>query len=227
MWVYWFMQWFSLQFLVGGLRLLMEANHLLNLDHFPLVQTVKSSPSSTSVSVWMTVLRGTLPASSRSVCAAILTVPRATARVLTTAKCVATREPSVTTENVWLTAATTLTTTRLPTNAEVGQAVLCWWWFNGAKGMKRNSDLGFLECDRSCLTCSGHGPSSCLSCDTNRRRDASGHCVWFNRCDLTSYMDQDGQCHQCHKSCHRCSGAAETQCLSCNKPSFLLGTFCL
>lgn len=105
----------------------MEANHLLNLDHFPLVQTVKSSPSSTLVSVWMTVLRGTLPASSRSACAAILTVPRATARVLTTAKCVGTRELSVTTENVWLTAATTLTTTRLPTNAEVGQAVLCWW----------------------------------------------------------------------------------------------------
>uniref|UniRef100_A0A674NA07 Proprotein convertase subtilisin/kexin type 5b n=1 Tax=Takifugu rubripes TaxID=31033 RepID=A0A674NA07_TAKRU len=83
------------------------------------------------------------------------------------------------------------------------------------------------DCDRSCLTCSGHGPSSCLSCDANKQRDASGHCMWLNQCDLTSYMDQDGQCHQCHKTCHRCSGPAENQCLSCNKPSFLLNSTCV
>lgn len=109
------------QLFVGGLRLLMELNHLCNPDHVPLIQTVKSSTSSTLVSVWMTVLTGTFPASSsRSACAATLTVPCVTARVLTTAKCVATREPSVTTESVCLSAAATLTTTRPPTNAEVG-----------------------------------------------------------------------------------------------------------
>lgn len=107
--------------LVGGLRLLREANHLCNVEHFSLVQTVKSSTSSTLASVWMTVLTATLPA-SRSACAATWTVPRATARVWTTAKCVATPEPSVTTKSVSLSAAATPTTTRPPTNAEVGGA---------------------------------------------------------------------------------------------------------
>uniref|UniRef100_H3D124 Proprotein convertase subtilisin/kexin type 5b n=1 Tax=Tetraodon nigroviridis TaxID=99883 RepID=H3D124_TETNG len=83
------------------------------------------------------------------------------------------------------------------------------------------------DCDRSCLTCSGHGPSSCLSCGAKRRKDASGHCVWVNQCDLTSYMDQNGQCHQCHGACHRCSGPAENQCLSCNQPAFLLNSTCV
>lgn len=80
----------------------------------------------------------------------------------------------------------------------------------------------FTECDRSCLTCSGHEPSSCLTCDTNRRKDASGHCVWFNQCSLQSYMDQNGQCQQCHETCHRCAGPDKDHCLSCNKPHFLL-----
>lgn len=132
-----------LQLSVGGLTLLTEVSRLCNLDHFPLVQTVKSSTSSTLVSVWMTVLTGTLPASSsRSVCAATLTAPCAAAPVLTTARCVATREPSVTTESACLSAAAAPTTTRPPTSAEVGAG-----WssvgadFKGAKGMKGNSDL--------------------------------------------------------------------------------------
>ncbi|XP_062273839.1 proprotein convertase subtilisin/kexin type 5-like [Scomber scombrus] len=83
------------------------------------------------------------------------------------------------------------------------------------------------DCDRSCLTCSGHEPSSCLSCDINRRKDASGHCIWFNECSLTSYMDQNGDCQQCHKYCHRCSGSGKEHCLSCNKPDFLLNNTCV
>lgn len=77
-------------------------------------------------------------------------------------------------------------------------------------------------CDRSCLTCSGHEPSSCLSCDANRRKDASGHCVWFMECPMLSYMDQKLECKPCHKSCHRCSGPGQDHCLSCNEPNFLL-----
>ncbi|KAK9523367.1 hypothetical protein VZT92_019778 [Zoarces viviparus] len=83
------------------------------------------------------------------------------------------------------------------------------------------------DCDRSCLTCSGHEPSSCLSCDTDRRKDASGHCVWFIQCSLRSYMDHNGQCQQCHKLCHRCSGPGKDHCLSCNEPHYLLNNTCV
>uniref|UniRef100_A0A8D3C3B0 Proprotein convertase subtilisin/kexin type 5b n=1 Tax=Scophthalmus maximus TaxID=52904 RepID=A0A8D3C3B0_SCOMX len=83
------------------------------------------------------------------------------------------------------------------------------------------------DCDRSCLTCSGHEPSSCLSCDIDRRRDASGHCVWVNQCSLHSYKDQDGECRQCHKLCHRCSGPGKDNCLNCKEPHFLLNSTCV
>ncbi|KAG8011985.1 Proprotein convertase subtilisin/kexin type 5 [Nibea albiflora] len=82
-------------------------------------------------------------------------------------------------------------------------------------------------CDKSCLTCSGHEPSDCLSCDTNRRKDASGHCVWFMECPMLSYMDQNLQCKPCHKSCHRCSGPGQDHCLSCDEPNFLLNSTCV
>uniref|UniRef100_A0A7N6B092 P/Homo B domain-containing protein n=1 Tax=Anabas testudineus TaxID=64144 RepID=A0A7N6B092_ANATE len=83
------------------------------------------------------------------------------------------------------------------------------------------------DCDRSCLTCSGHEPSSCLTCDTNRTKDASGHCVWFSECSLHSYMDQNKECQECHKLCHRCFGPEDDHCLSCIKPYFLLNTTCV
>ncbi|KAA8592193.1 hypothetical protein FQN60_017648 [Etheostoma spectabile] len=83
------------------------------------------------------------------------------------------------------------------------------------------------DCDRSCQTCSGHEPSSCLSCGTNRRTDASGHCVFYSECSLRSYMDHNGDCQQCHKLCHRCSGPGKDQCLSCNEPNFLLNNTCM
>lgn len=102
-------------------------DHQRSLIAFSLAQTVTSSTSSRLASVWTTVPMGTLPASSsRSACAATLIAPRATARAPTTATCVATREPSVTTESVCPSATATLTTTRPPTNAEVGEAHLHW-----------------------------------------------------------------------------------------------------
>uniref|UniRef100_A0A3Q1HH90 Uncharacterized protein n=1 Tax=Acanthochromis polyacanthus TaxID=80966 RepID=A0A3Q1HH90_9TELE len=89
-----------------------------------------------------------------------------------------------------------------------------------------------VRCHADCGTCDGpgfddciecrHEPSSCLSCDTDRRKDASGHCVWYHQCALQSYMDQNGECQQCHKLCHRCSGPGKDHCLSCNEPYFLM-----
>uniref|UniRef100_A0A3Q3JJF1 Growth factor receptor domain-containing protein n=1 Tax=Monopterus albus TaxID=43700 RepID=A0A3Q3JJF1_MONAL len=98
---------------------------------------------------------------------------------------------------------------------------------------------GFDDCDEchnpkavryngeSCLTCSGHEPSSCLSCDANRRKDASGHCVWLSQCSLHSYMDQNERCQPCHKLCHRCSGPGKDHCLSCTETHFLLNSTCV
>ncbi|XP_023259062.1 proprotein convertase subtilisin/kexin type 5 [Seriola lalandi dorsalis] len=83
------------------------------------------------------------------------------------------------------------------------------------------------ECDRLCLTCSGHEPSSCLSCDPGRHKDASGHCVWLNQCSLRSYMDQNGECQQCYKLCQHCSGPGKDNCLRCNEPHFLLNSTCV
>ncbi|XP_067378152.1 proprotein convertase subtilisin/kexin type 5b isoform X1 [Channa argus] len=83
------------------------------------------------------------------------------------------------------------------------------------------------DCDRSCLTCSGHEPSSCLSCGINRRKDASGHCMWVSQCSLDSYMDQNDKCQQCHKLCHRCSGPGKDHCLSCNERYFLMNSTCV
>lgn len=201
-----------------------------------LFQHVLSTTSSLRGSVWMIVPTATLPARThRSVCIAMLIVPLVTGRALMTAMCVVTRKLSVTMESVWLSVPTALTMTRLPMNAEVGKVHV---YINHAK-IKHSSTLSiqdlfsacvsllfiFLDCDRSCLTCSGHQPSSCLSCDTHRRRDASGHCVWFSQCSLRSYMDHNGQCQECHKLCHRCSGPSKDRCLSCNEPHFLMSTF--
>ncbi|KAM3611892.1 uncharacterized protein V6R79_025475 [Siganus canaliculatus] len=83
------------------------------------------------------------------------------------------------------------------------------------------------DCDKSCLSCSGQEASSCLTCDTNRRKDASGHCVWVSECSMHSYADQNGDCQQCHKLCHSCSGPGKDHCLSCNEPNILLNSTCV
>ncbi|XP_029372303.1 proprotein convertase subtilisin/kexin type 5 [Echeneis naucrates] len=83
------------------------------------------------------------------------------------------------------------------------------------------------DCDQSCLTCNGPHASSCTSCRDGQRLDGRGHCVpSANKCLPHQYADQDGQCHSCHKYCHRCSGPKKTQCLSCNQRHLLLNGTC-
>uniref|UniRef100_A0A3Q3G3Z6 Growth factor receptor domain-containing protein n=1 Tax=Labrus bergylta TaxID=56723 RepID=A0A3Q3G3Z6_9LABR len=74
----------------------------------------------------------------------------------------------------------------------------------------------------TCSSCSGPEPSSCLVCNTNRHKDASGHCVWYSQCSLRSYIDTNGECRHCHKLCHRCYGPGKHQCFSCNDPKLLI-----
>lgn len=83
--------------------------------------------------------------------------------------------------------------------------------------------LVFLDCEASCLTCSGPHAGSCTSCREDQRLDGHDHCVpSANKCSPRQYADQDGECHPCHKYCHRCSGPGKTHCLSCNQKHLLL-----
>lgn len=153
-------------------------------------------------------------------CVAMAIVPRVTAPTWTTATCAATRKPSDTTESVCLCVLPERTTMRAPMNAEVCGAFIHNRHVHQFPRVSR--PLPVPDCDRSCLTCSGHEPSSCLSCEAERRRDANGYCVWYSQCSLRSYMDQNGECRPCHESCHRCSGGGEDHCLSCHEMLFLL-----
>ncbi|KAM6976267.1 proprotein convertase subtilisin/kexin type 5 [Tautogolabrus adspersus] len=84
------------------------------------------------------------------------------------------------------------------------------------------------ECDASCLTCSGPHSNSCTSCRDDHRLEGHSHCVPLaNKCSPHEYADQHGDCHPCHKYCHRCSGPGKTHCLSCNQRHLLLNATCV
>uniref|UniRef100_A0A8C1MNG8 Proprotein convertase subtilisin/kexin type 5b n=1 Tax=Cyprinus carpio TaxID=7962 RepID=A0A8C1MNG8_CYPCA len=77
----------------------------------------------------------------------------------------------------------------------------------------------FLECDKSCLTCSGPHPSSCLTC----RADQT--CV--STCPDGYYVDEDKQeCVQCHVNCASCHGHHSQDCTTCKPGLLLLGHSC-
>ncbi|XP_072310817.1 proprotein convertase subtilisin/kexin type 5 [Eucyclogobius newberryi] len=84
------------------------------------------------------------------------------------------------------------------------------------------------ECDASCLTCSGPYSDSCTSCRDGYRLEGHGHCapVTHSQCTVHQYMDQSGECHPCHKYCHRCSGPGTNHCLTCNQGHLLLNGTC-
>uniref|UniRef100_A0A8D3DF75 SPC3 n=1 Tax=Scophthalmus maximus TaxID=52904 RepID=A0A8D3DF75_SCOMX len=84
------------------------------------------------------------------------------------------------------------------------------------------------DCDASCLACLGPHAGSCTSCREGQRLEGHGHCVpSANKCSPHQYEDQDGECHPCHKYCHRCSGPRKTQCVSCNQGHLLLNGTCV
>ncbi|XP_067340936.1 proprotein convertase subtilisin/kexin type 5 isoform X1 [Channa argus] len=84
------------------------------------------------------------------------------------------------------------------------------------------------DCDASCLTCFGPHAGSCTSCREGWRLEDHSHCVQSSKKCLTrQYAGQDGECHPCHKYCHRCSGPGKTHCLSCNQRHLLLNGTCV
>uniref|UniRef100_A0AAQ5YY62 SPC3 n=1 Tax=Amphiprion ocellaris TaxID=80972 RepID=A0AAQ5YY62_AMPOC len=84
------------------------------------------------------------------------------------------------------------------------------------------------DCDASCLMCFGPHAGSCTSCQEGQRLDSHNHCVPSDsKCSIHQYTDQDGECHPCHKYCHRCSAPGKTHCLSCNQRHLLLNGTCV
>ncbi|XP_033845941.2 proprotein convertase subtilisin/kexin type 5 [Periophthalmus magnuspinnatus] len=85
------------------------------------------------------------------------------------------------------------------------------------------------DCDASCLTCSGPYSDSCTSCRDGHRLEGHGHCapMTHSKCTVHQYVDHSGECHQCHKYCHRCSGPDTNHCLTCNQGHLLLNGTCL
>ncbi|XP_076014522.1 proprotein convertase subtilisin/kexin type 5 [Genypterus blacodes] len=85
------------------------------------------------------------------------------------------------------------------------------------------------DCDASCLTCSGPHAGSCTSCrDQGQRPDGHGRCgPPASKCSAHQYADVEGECHPCHKYCHRCSGPGKSHCLSCNLRHLLLNGTCM
>lgn len=105
------------------------------------------------VSVWLTVLVATLPASSnRSVCVATLTVLPVMGRALMTVMSVTTGKLSVTMESVWLGVPTALTMIRPAVNAEVGKVeVFLFCSFKTKEGNKKKQHLNIMPLFTVCL----------------------------------------------------------------------------
>lgn len=72
------------------------------------------------------------------------------------------------------------------------------------------------ECHFSCIECDGATNLDCTKCEpiVTFLKTATGECI---NCDSNKFGDFAGQqCANCHATCLTCSGAAATNCLSCN-----------
>jgi len=77
-----------------------------------------------------------------------------------------------------------------------------------------------LNCDASCLTCSDSSSSSCLSCTGTLFLDSSTH-TCTPSCPSHSFANASShECTDCSSDCATCSGAANSQCLSCTLPNY-------
>ena len=71
-----------------------------------------------------------------------------------------------------------------------------------------------LECDSTCLTCSGPGSADCVSCPaTGTPFYDSGTCV--SACPSGKYSGLDRICTDCDTTCAACSDGTATSCTSC------------
>jgi len=79
-----------------------------------------------------------------------------------------------------------------------------------------------IQCDETCLTCSGTGEDQCLTCDEGESHHMlfDGYCVL--KCPTYYYELFWGpspmhRCDACHSSCLKCSDTEETDCIECTE----------
>ena len=75
-------------------------------------------------------------------------------------------------------------------------------------------------CDSSCATCSGAGPSQCLSCNRKGAKPYLDGSVCVAACSTASYVDAAGLCQRCDASCKTCVGAGPAKCATCSSDAF-------
>ncbi|CAG9317242.1 unnamed protein product [Blepharisma stoltei] len=80
-----------------------------------------------------------------------------------------------------------------------------------------------VNCDSSCLTCSGSSSSQCLSCASGYTL-VSGTCA--ANCQTGQYRDTPTTCKTCDSSCYTCSGSSST-CISCSSTLVLYNSQCV
>ncbi len=76
------------------------------------------------------------------------------------------------------------------------------------KGKYSTGPSGCTDCDLSCDSCFGAGPTQCFSCKEG-------------------YYFDGTQCSSCDSSCSRCSGPKNTQCTACASGYLLFDKICI
>src|SRR5690606_10612184 len=79
-------------------------------------------------------------------------------------------------------------------------------------------------CDKSCLACSGAGPSKCTSCPTDPSYHRDDKSSTSNSCpckDGYTAGPTEDNCTKCHYTCSTCNGQTSASCLTC--PASVLG----
>ncbi|CAG9319085.1 unnamed protein product [Blepharisma stoltei] len=85
-----------------------------------------------------------------------------------------------------------------------------------------SSPLTCINCDSSCSTCSGYGPSQCLTCANSAITPSTtpGYC----KCNTSEYIKTYSplSCGACDSSCHDCAGGSSNDCITCSNSEITL-----
>jgi len=80
-------------------------------------------------------------------------------------------------------------------------------------------------CDPSCSTCSGPASTECLSCSLPRYfKDSAKECVTLCDPDQFGSPTPTPACLSCNPSCHTCSSASASSCVTCTGSLYLDGS---
>ncbi|MCI4381190.1 hypothetical protein PGIGA_G00248710 [Pangasianodon gigas] len=120
-------------------------------------------------------------------------------------------------------------------NCDESQCYLCEDDFFLSDGMcVRKCKEGFYSdarhecepCHHECRTCGGPYYNDCDSCEDDMRL-LDGKCVSMNKavhCDPLHFLNEQGECEQCHPTCKLCWGPRDDECNTCKDGMFLVAS---